>query len=320
MTVQKIKIFSTVAVIGCLFTIVGFKSRVVPRKAQTASSSTANRNQSASSIALPVSTKTVSSAEPASHAASPFEDAARTNSQLQAGLSWNFGGRTQYGWSIYSPLIANLISANSDAGSSEFAKKLSIWQSTHGIEPSGILDRETWSRMISTFQAARLSGRPAPGPLVTIPITDCYDASRVEELRKVTPETYAAYKRMIAAAAADPSLQRSDAYNDVFFKIVSAYRSQAYQDQLRRQSPNVGRAGLAASSPHSTGRALDLYVGGEPVSTKDPNRAIQTQTPAYRWLVKNAGRFGFRPYFYEPWHWEFVGTTTELNSQSPNTK
>jgi LAS superfamily LD-carboxypeptidase LdcB len=61
------------------------------------------------------------------------------------------------------------------------------------------------------------------------------------------------------------------------------------------------------NSPHFTGRALDIYVGGEPVSTKDDNRAIQTQTKAYRWLVKNAAHFGFRPYFYEPWHWEYVG-------------
>jgi zinc D-Ala-D-Ala carboxypeptidase len=48
-------------------------------------------------------------------------------------------------------------------------------------------------------------------------------------------------------------------------------------------------------------------VGGEPVKTEDANRLIQVQTPAYKWLVKNAHRFGFYPYFYEPWHWEFVG-------------
>ena len=25
------------------------------------------------------------------------------------------------------------------------------------------------------------------------------------------------------------------------------------------------------------------------------------------WLVQNADKFGFRPYFYEPWHWEYAG-------------
>jgi LAS superfamily LD-carboxypeptidase LdcB len=58
------------------------------------------------------------------------------------------------------------------------------------------------------------------------------------------------------------------------------------------------------NSPHFTGRALDVYVGGDPVDTKDANRAIRS-TPAYQWLVRNAERFGFRPY-YEPWHWEYV--------------
>jgi len=46
-------------------------------------------------------------------------------------------------------------------------------------------------------------------------------------------------------------------------------------------------------------------VGGEPVSTDDRNRAIQVNTKVYQWLVKNAESFGFYPYFYEPWHWEY---------------
>lgn len=96
---------------------------------------------------------------------------------------------------------------------------------------------------------------------------------------------------MIAAAAADLSLATSEK----FLKIISACRSPAYQAQLRRQSPNAGRAGLARHSPHFTGRALDLYVGGEPISTRDDNRALQTQTKVYRWLVKNDGNFGFFP-------------------------
>lgn len=124
-------------------------------------------------------------------------------------------------------------------------------------------------------------------------------------------ETYKAYKRMVAAAVADRSLRLNAsgghlAASEKFLKIVSAFRSREYQDQLRKQSPQSGRAGLAVNSPHFTGRALDLYVGGEPVSTKDKNRALQTQTLVYRWLVQNAARFGFQPYFYEPWHWEYV--------------
>jgi LAS superfamily LD-carboxypeptidase LdcB len=91
-----------------------------------------------------------------------------------------------------------------------------------------------------------------------------------------------------------------------FLRIVSAYRSPEYQAALRKKEPSAGRGQLAKFSAHSTGQAMDIYVGGEPVSTKDPNRIIQVQTPAYKWLVKNAAKFGFYPYFYEPWHWEYV--------------
>ena len=172
--------------------------------------------------------------------------------------------------------------------------------------------------MIATFQSQRLKNKTAPtaDQLVTIPVTDCYDTARPEELRKVERETFAAYKRLVAAAAADSSLGLSVSHegglasNEKFLKIISAYRSQQYQDQLRQQSPRSGTAGLAINSPHSTGRAIDVYVGGDPVDTKDQNRAIQVQTPVYRWLVRNAGRYGFRPYFYEPWHWEYVGDQT----------
>jgi LAS superfamily LD-carboxypeptidase LdcB len=117
---------------------------------------------------------------------------------------------------------------------------------------------------------------------------------------------------MIAAALADPTLKLAHtsaselAPGEKYFKIISSFRSREYQEELRRKSPNSGSAGLAVNSPHFTGRALDIYVGGDPVDTKDSNRAIQVDTPAYRWLVHNAERFGFRPYFYEPWHWEYV--------------
>lgn len=243
-----------------------------------------------------------------------FDAASSTNSQLQTGLTWNFGGKLQRGWNLYTPLISHLIGASADATTSEFAMRLSQWQKDNEIEPTGVLDNATWSRMVSKFQSRRIGSRvyPDSNNLVTIPVSDCYDPTRAEELRRVERETFVAYKRMIAAAAADPSLglhvgRDGLSSSEKLLKIVSAYRSREHQEQLRRQSPNSGRAGLATNSPHFTGRALDLYVGGEPVSTKDENRALQTRGAVYRWLVKNAHRFGFQPYFYEPWHWEYVG-------------
>jgi LAS superfamily LD-carboxypeptidase LdcB len=168
--------------------------------------------------------------------------------------------------------------------------------------------------LVAQWQSTRLkNGAYAdPNQLVTVPSSDFYDPGRLEELRGVERETYEAYKKMIAAAIADPTLDLAHttsselAPGEKYFKIISAFRSRDYQDQLRKKSPNSGSAGLAVNSPHFTGRALDLYVGGDPVDTKDSNRALQVQTPAYQWLVHNAERFGFRPYFYEPWHWEYV--------------
>ena len=115
---------------------------------------------------------------------------------------------------------------------------------------------------------------------------------------------------MVAAAAIELKLKTNKngeiADDEKFLRIISAFRSHEYQAKLRAASPQSGRAGLAVNSPHFTGRVLDIYVGGEPTITKDFNRAVQVETPAYQWLVRNAARFGFYPYFYEPWHWEYV--------------
>jgi len=242
------------------------------------------------------------------------EEAARKNALLLRDLDWIFGSKPQRGWYLYVPLIKKLIKAKDDPVSPKFASAVASWQEKSGRNPSGVLDDETLYAMIGVWQAARLKDRSVAPPeqLLTAPISDFYDPTRAEELRQVERRTYAAYKRMVAAAVADRSLglgrtkKGELAADEKFLKIVSAFRSPAYQEKLRRESPNSGTAGLAVNSPHFTGRALDLYVGGDPVDTQDSNRKLQVETRVYQWLVKNAERFGFRPYCYEPWHWEFV--------------
>jgi hypothetical protein len=237
------------------------------------------------------------------------------NALLSRELSWTFGSKPQRGWMLYQPLIARLLDTKSDIGSDAFAKALARWQQKAGVLPNGVLDDETLYAMIKVWQDARLKDRTVPSPerLLTAPISDFYDPTRAEELRQVERETYAAYKRMVSAAISNKSLglahgSKSElAPGEKYLKIVSAFRSREYQDKLRRESPGAGSAGLAVNSPHFTGRALDIYVGGDPVDTRDANRALQVQTPVYQWLVRNADRFGFQPYCYEPWHWEYVG-------------
>jgi uncharacterized protein YcbK (DUF882 family) len=241
--------------------------------------------------------------------------AAEQNRLLRETLRWTFGGKPQRGWAIYVPLIQRLIGTDADAASENFAASLARWQKGAGLGASGVLDEATLMRMIATWQGRRHrnSTYPQPDQLLTVPAAEFWDASRAEELRQVERQTYAAYKRMLAAAVADSSLQLASrngelAASEKYLKIISAFRSREYQERLRKLEPGAGRAALAVNSPHFTGRALDLYVGGEPTITKDPNRLLQTETRAYRWLVRNAERFGFCPYFYEPWHWEYCGT------------
>ncbi|HEX8180137.1 MAG TPA: D-alanyl-D-alanine carboxypeptidase family protein [Pyrinomonadaceae bacterium] len=241
--------------------------------------------------------------------------AAQQNAQLRNDLAWVFGGKEQHGWALYAPLIAHTLETEADGGSPDFAQALARWQRGAGLTANGVLFGDTLYKLVATWQSHRLKDHtyPTPDQLLTAPATDFYDAARPDDQRQVEKATYAAYKRMVTAAVADRSLGLSAtrtgelAAGEKYLKIISAFRSRERQEQLRRQEPQAGRAALAVNSPHFTGRALDLYVGGDPVSTKDSNRALQTQTRAYRWLVHNAARFGFQPYYYEPWHWEYVG-------------
>jgi len=250
--------------------------------------------------------KTSAVSASAASTSSEFATAATTNATLRNDLTWTFGGKQQRGWYLYELLIGETLNSEHDPTTSNFAASLAKWQKKRGITADGVLDEDALMAMVSQWQSNRLKNRTyaTPDQLLTAPPADFYDPSRAEELRQVERNTYAAYEEMMAAAMADPILKL--ARNDKYLKIVSSFRSRDYQDNLRRQSPNAGSAGLAVNSPHFTGRALDLYVGGSPVDTNDANRALQVNTPVYRWLVKNAGRFGFRPYFYEPWHWEYV--------------
>jgi len=238
-----------------------------------------------------------------SDAAVAFGAAAEQNARLKSDLNWTFGARPQRGWYLYTPLIQRLLGASAAPETNAFARALAEWQRSEELTPTGVLDQETWMKMVAVFQSRRIKDRSTPPPerLTLVPAPEFFDPERPDDLRYVERQAYAAYKKLVAAAEADLSLRS----NENWLKVISAFRSPAYQAQLRRQSPKSGRAGLAVNSPHFTGRALDLYVGGEPVSTNDQNRAIQVNTKVYQWLVKNAERFGFYPYFYEPWHWEY---------------
>jgi len=241
-----------------------------------------------------------------------LRQAAEENARLKDNLVWNFGAKQQRGWYLYAALIRQTVGTEAGETTNEFARAVAVWQGKNGLSETGTIDRETLYRMIEFWQSRRVKSSvyPAEEDLINAPVTDFYDPTRDVELLKVERETYRAYKKMIAAATIElksrTNKNREFPEDEKFLRIISAFRSREYQAKLRAASPQSGRAGLAVNSPHFTGRALDIYVGGEPTITKDFNRAVQVQTPAYQWLVRNAERFGFYPYFYEPWHWEYV--------------
>jgi len=271
-----------------------------------------SRGQAPTTKTEPVVKSTLSTGASKTKGASVASAAAVENQLLRDQLIWTFGGKQQRGWYLYDALLGETLGTKDDSLTNDFADAVAKWQKRRGLAASGILDEPSWMAMVSQWQSNRLKNRTSatPDQLVTAPPSDFYDPSRAPELRQLERETYAAYKKMLATAIDDLKLQHtaSDelAPQEKYFKVVSAFRSREYQDELRRKSPNSGSAGLAVNSPHFTGRALDLYVGGDPVDTKDANRSIQVNSQAYKWLVRNAERFGFRPYFYEPWHWEYV--------------
>ena len=298
---MKNRRFHALIIVAALVAVVSVLSFTVR------SSPTQSRPSRSKSRVKPVVLKTESRNAPSTNTSSAFVAAAAENATLRQEVSWTFGGKQQRGWYLYDELLNQTLNTDFDPLTNDFASVLSKWQKKRGLSPNGVLDERSLMAMVSLWQSNRLKNKQyaEPHQLLTAPTTDFYDPSRAAELRQVEQKTYAAYKEMVNAALNDPTLNVKS--TDKYFKIISAFRSREYQENLRRQSPNSGSAGLAVNSPHFTGRALDIYVGGSPVDTKDSNRAIQVNTAAYKWLVRNAGRFGFRPYFYEPWHWEYVG-------------
>ena len=91
--------------------------------------------------------------------------------------------------------------------------------------------------------------------------------------------------------------------------VSSAYRDPD-ADAMRCASENNCEGVVRTTcSAHRTGLAPVLVVGHapgmRPDASDDINRLAQTRTPAYRWLLANAGRYGFLNYTFEPWHWEW---------------
>jgi hypothetical protein len=244
-----------------------------------------------------------------------FSAAAAANAASLRRLPFNGFGRAEAGWAIYAPLVAREIGSPCPPDSSGFAAALARWQAGRGAGPAdGVLtapaltDMKTGWQLKRPYVAVRASG-VCPEP----PSADELETGRPGEgyggkVVQLRPSAFAAYRAMTAAARAEDPEIAADPRN---LTIFSAFRSPAYDAARCARQGNCNGVVRAVCSPHRTGLAMDLYVGQAPGygpdSTADPNRLAQSRTAAYRWLVKNAGRFGFVNYPFEPWHWEFTG-------------
>jgi D-alanyl-D-alanine carboxypeptidase len=116
-----------------------------------------------------------------------------------------------------------------------------------------------------------------------------------------------AWNRMIDAARRD----------EVVLDAISGYRSHDYQLGIFRRKLARGQSveqilavnAAPGFSEHHGGAALDVGTPGEP-----PAEEGFEQTPAFAWLQRRAGEFGFvlsyprgNPHgiVYEPWHWRW---------------
>lgn len=242
-----------------------------------------------------------------------FDVAAAANAASLDALAWApFRGRAETGWRTYGPRIAQEIGAGDCAfDSPAFAEALSRWQAAHKLPADGKMTPETFQPMRIGWDMARPFQRAAR--------SGCPAAARPEALQEVAPaERYggkpqrvqtaalAAYRRMVADAktagvAVDPEL----------LTIFSGFRDPGADAARCAAEGNCGGAAKANCSAHRTGTALDLTLGHAPGqrvdSSNDANRLWMSQTPTYRWLVRNAATYGFVNYAFEPWHWEWAG-------------
>ena len=137
-------------------------------------------------------------------------------------------------------------------------------------------------------------------------------------------EANTAFKKMVSKARKEK----------VQLVLISAFRSVKYQEYLfNRAAKKYGSKKEAARyvappgcSEHHTGCAVDIGDADDPGA----NLSVRFEkTEAFKWLKKNAGKYGFTLSFprdnsqgvsYEPWHWRFKGSIQKSGVRSQKGK
>lgn len=241
---------------------------------------------------------------------------ALVNARSLETLAWAPFGAPEWGWETYLPLIRKELGTGCAPGSPVFARALAEFQFAHGLPPSGWFDPATFQVFRGLWQErrpfimARVRQEPCPEPpplhLLGYLVEAEEHADRLTRLLR--RDVLDAYRSLVAAARAEVPEVAADPER---LQIFSAFRDPEADAARCAAEGNCDGLRRAVCSPHRTGTAVDLYVGQLDtlgVDNSSPaSRLHMSRTATYRWLVDNAGRFGFVPYVYEPWHWEWVG-------------
>lgn len=243
-----------------------------------------------------------------------YSPAARFNAAAMENLVWSPFGRPERGWAVYAPRLQQEIRTGCPPQSAGFAARMARWQRAHDLRPDGAVDADSFQVIKGAWQAERpfhaLRAQgvcPDPPPraeLVALPDDEVW-ADKTILMRRQAAE---ALGRMLAAAwREEPRTARGPDRLVAF----SGFRSPEDDAERCARDHDCDGVGRAVCSAHRTGQAVDLALGAAPGyaidSSADANRLYQSRTPAYRWLVDNAARYGFVNYPFEPWHWEWTG-------------
>jgi D-alanyl-D-alanine carboxypeptidase len=225
---------------------------------------------------------------------------------------WSPFGRPEIGWEIYAPRVAAEIGTACAPSSRRFAANLAQWQQKHGLRPSGVFDPATFQPMVTSWHLARPFVRtnakgicpnaPPVSSLATARANESY-GGKVIQLR---PGVLEAYRDMVAEARAAGVIRRPEVLT-----LFSGFRDPDADAERCARENNCQGLVRTICSAHRTGLAMDVYIdvapGFGPDSSNDDNRRAMARSPVFRWMVGNAGRFGFVNYAFEPWHWEWTG-------------
>lgn len=245
-----------------------------------------------------------------------FDRPASLNASSLEGSRWTFYPGSprkpeRQGWAIYEPLVARTIGTECPAGSAEFARALSSWQSTRQnpsngkpLVADGIMGPNSAAALKAEWHLARhhVRRKQAKKSCRIVPREDMVRVDRAYEFRGyeryLRSDVYASYLQMYEAAAEDfPELQSSE-----LLHIASAWRPSG------RRANCDGTAIACDCSAHFAGVAIDINVGfltHSPTDSTQVNREFQSKQAIYHWLLDNAHKYGFVNYTYEPWHWEW---------------